>query len=130
MSVTGFPKWTVNLHERNVMDNLGALMGARIALIEDDRLLRSSLEMFLRVRGALVEAFECAKDAIPAISLSGFDAVISDFLLPGENGLNVLLRARQAWTSSSQSRFRRWTWEERSGTGEVQETPPRFSCFW
>ena len=78
------------------MDGYGALKGARIALIEDDMLLRSSLEIFLRVRGAFVDVFECAEDAIPAISRNGFDAVISDFLLPGENGLYVLNRARMA----------------------------------
>ncbi|MBF8259754.1 MAG: response regulator receiver protein [Actinobacteria bacterium] len=78
------------------MDKNRSLKGARIALIEDDRLLRSSLEIFLRVRGAFVEAFECAEDAILAVSLGGFDAVISDFLLEGENGVYILLRARQA----------------------------------
>jgi DNA-binding response OmpR family regulator len=72
------------------------LEGMRIALIEDDNLLRDSLAIFLRVQGCLVETFECAEDALTAGSLGKFGAVISDFLLPGENGLSVLLRARQA----------------------------------
>lgn len=91
-----YAEGTVSPSERKMMDKDAGLNGARIALIEDDRLLRSSLELFLRIRGVIVEAFECAEDAIPVVSLKGFDAVISDFLLPGENGLLVLLRARQA----------------------------------
>lgn len=72
------------------------LIGLRVALIEDDNLLRESLASFLRVQGCLVETFECAEDALATVSLGIFGAVISDFLLPGEDGISLLGRARQA----------------------------------
>jgi DNA-binding response OmpR family regulator len=78
------------------METRRTLTGLRIALIEDDNLLRESLSFFLRVKGCLVETFECAEDALAAVSPGLFDVVISDLLLPGEDGLSLLRRARQA----------------------------------
>ncbi|MBI5343563.1 MAG: response regulator [Deltaproteobacteria bacterium] len=72
------------------------LTGARIAIIEDDTLLRESLALFLRARGCQVKAFESAEDACRTGNLGDYDAVISDYLLPGENGISLLRRARKA----------------------------------
>jgi len=72
------------------------LTGARIAIIEDDTLLRESLALFLRARGCQVNAFGSAEDAGRTGNLDGYDAVISDYLLPGENGISVLRRARES----------------------------------
>jgi DNA-binding response OmpR family regulator len=72
------------------------LTGARIAIIEDDTLLRESLSLFLRARRCQVKAFESAEDACRTGNLGDYDAVISDYLLPGENGISLLRRARRA----------------------------------
>ena len=71
------------------------LRGARIAVIEDDRLLRESLAIFLRLRGCQVEAFDSAEEACEAGGFGRFDAVIGDYVLPGGDGLSVLRRVRE-----------------------------------
>lgn len=68
--------------------------GKRIAVIEDDPLLRESLGLFLRVNGYQVESFGNAEEAFAAGDFRRFSAVISDFLLPGADGISVLRRAR------------------------------------
>lgn len=78
------------------METCRTLKGLRVALIEEDDLLGESLAFFLRVKGCLVETFERAGDALPTVSMGVYDGVISDFLLPGEDGLSILRRARQA----------------------------------
>jgi two-component system response regulator RegX3 len=70
--------------------------GEKIAIIEDDTLLRESLALFLRVRGGRVEAYGSAEEAGEAVKRGRFDLVISDYLLPGESGLSFLLRVREA----------------------------------
>jgi DNA-binding NtrC family response regulator len=71
------------------------LAGTRIAVIEDDTLLRESLALFLRVRRCRVETFGSAEDAGDATKPGRFDIVISDYLLPGESGISLLRRVRQ-----------------------------------
>lgn len=71
------------------------LTGARIAIIEDDTLLRESMEFFLREKGCRVKTFESAEDACRNGNLADCDAVISDYLLPGENGISLLRRVRE-----------------------------------
>ena len=73
----------------------GILAGTRIAIIEDDALLREALSIFLRVKGCRVETFGSAEDAGEAAKPGMFDIVISDYLLPGEDGLSCLRRIRE-----------------------------------
>lgn len=75
----------------------GKLAGTRIAIIEDDALLRESLALFLRVQGCRVETFGSAEEAGDATKPGRFDIVISDYLLPGEDGLSLLRRVREVW---------------------------------
>ncbi|MBI5342484.1 MAG: response regulator [Deltaproteobacteria bacterium] len=70
------------------------MAGTRIAIIEDDALLRESLALFLRVRRCRVETFGSAEEAGEAAMPGRFDIVISDYLLPGEDGLSFLRRVR------------------------------------
>ena len=73
----------------------GSLAGIRIAIIEDDASLRESLSIFLRVKGFRVETFGSAEEAVDAAKPGRFDIVISDYLLPGEDGLSLLCRVRE-----------------------------------
>jgi DNA-binding response OmpR family regulator len=74
----------------------GALAGIHVAIVEDDAMLLDSLALFLRVKGCRVETFRSAEEAGDAGKLGGFGIVISDFRLPGEDGLSLLRRVRQA----------------------------------
>ena len=72
------------------------LSGIHVAIVEDDAPLRESLALFLRVKGCHVEAFGSSEDAGDARKLGQFDIVISDYVLPGEDGLSLLRRVREA----------------------------------
>ena len=73
-----------------------ALTGIRVAIVEDDPSLRVSYALFLRVKGCRVETFGSAEEAGDARKLGEFGIVISDFLLPGEDGFSLLRRVREA----------------------------------
>lgn len=74
----------------------GELSGIRVAIVEDDALLRESLALFLRMKGCRVETFGSAEEADDPARLGEFGVVISDFLLSGEDGLSFLRRVRKA----------------------------------
>ncbi len=74
----------------------GELSGVRVAIVEDDAALRGSLAFFLQVKGCRVEVFGSAEDAGDVRKLGGFGIVISNFLLPGEDGFSLLRRVREA----------------------------------
>jgi DNA-binding response OmpR family regulator len=73
----------------------GVLKGKRVAIVEDDTLLGKSLDLFFRTRGCAVETLGNAEEASDVGEWSRFDVVISDYLLPGGNGLSVLRRVRE-----------------------------------
>jgi len=68
----------------------------QIAIVEDDPSLRESLALFLRVKGCRVEEFGSSEDAGDSRKLGEFGIVISAFQLPGEDGLSLLRRVREA----------------------------------
>lgn len=72
------------------------MVGIRVAIVEDDPLLRESLAVFLRLKGCRVETFGSAEDAGDAGKLGGFGVVISDLMLPGEDGRSLLRRVHAA----------------------------------
>ncbi|MBI5576276.1 MAG: response regulator [Deltaproteobacteria bacterium] len=63
--------------------------------MEDDEALREAIALYLREKGCFVENFACVEDASSAGGLELYDAVISDYLLPGEDGLSFLRRVRE-----------------------------------
>ena len=65
--------------------------GKRIALVDDDEGVRIVLSEQLRDAGALVEEFERGADVIKAVDEGrNYDVVISDFAMPGLNGMETL----------------------------------------
>jgi DNA-binding response OmpR family regulator len=81
---------------KDPMDSSRSLKGVRVAVIEDDRLLGDALAIYLRVKGCQVVTFRSAEEASEVGNWGDFGVVISDFLLPGEDGLSVLRRARKS----------------------------------
>jgi len=67
-----------------------SLEGARILVVEDDRLLGLSLALYFQIRGCTVVTFESSEDALTAIEQDRFDIAIVDQMLPGMNGLDFL----------------------------------------
>lgn len=70
---------------------------ASILVIEDDRLSRLALTMFLRRRGHAVHDAIDGETAVTLLSSMPFDFVISDLHLPGKlNGIDVLNLAKSS----------------------------------
>ena len=67
----------------------------QILLVEDDTDLREAISVTLRLGGVEHRAFECAEDALPAIDPEAEQMLVTDFRLPGMNGLQLLAQARE-----------------------------------
>jgi two-component system response regulator AtoC len=65
-------------------------MKGTILLIEDDKLMRVTLEDALKSAGYEVVTFETGTEAIDALNTNPFDVVITDVRLPDIDGLNIL----------------------------------------
>ncbi|MCB0339350.1 MAG: sigma-54-dependent Fis family transcriptional regulator [Bdellovibrionales bacterium] len=68
----------------------------RILLIEDAKNLRDVLSTVLENEGYAVDAFETAEKGIQALGTNSYSLVLSDFKLPGMNGLDLLKGTRES----------------------------------
>lgn len=66
----------------------------RILLVEDDVVVRTTLEMMLTRLGFEVEVADCAEDGGLQFAEGAFDVVVSDYGLSGMNGLMFLRSIR------------------------------------
>ncbi|HET7203841.1 MAG TPA: response regulator [Steroidobacteraceae bacterium] len=66
----------------------------RILVVDDDADLRRLIGDFLRSHGLEVESASDAREMDARLAQSGFDLVILDLMMPGEDGLSVLRRLR------------------------------------
>ena len=62
----------------------------RILIVEDSAILRESLAKGLREVGHAVDTAECGDNGIRRAMESEYDAVVLDWMLPGQDGLAVL----------------------------------------
>ena len=67
----------------------------RIALIEDDAIVRQATSQWLQLAGFDVTAFEIGQDALNAIELGDFQTIISDVRLPDIDGVELLGRFKK-----------------------------------
>ena len=68
----------------------------RILVIEDDPVLADGLAVGLRLNGDTVDAVATCADALAAIAVGAYDAIILDLMLPDGSGLDLLADIRQA----------------------------------
>lgn len=68
----------------------------RILIIDDEPGLLFSLSAFLEDEGYLVETTASGEDALALLEDNGFDAVIIDIRLPGQDGNEVMLEALES----------------------------------
>ncbi|MHB1390959.1 MAG: hybrid sensor histidine kinase/response regulator [Thermoleophilia bacterium] len=71
--------------------------GERVLLVEDDDAVRRLIEKILRDQGYNLAVAGSAEEAreVFAGSKDGFDLLVSDIILPGENGVSLANRLRQ-----------------------------------
>jgi DNA-binding NtrC family response regulator len=62
----------------------------KIALIDDELAILESLERALKPTGYECFPFQSPKDALEDYTQEKFDVVITDFMMPGMNGIEVL----------------------------------------
>ncbi len=72
---------------------LEILKNLRILLVDDDELIRDSLSLAFTNRGCHLLAHESAEDALQTLRKEQFDIIISDFKLPGIDGLKFFKSA-------------------------------------
>ena len=68
----------------------------KVLIIDDERPIRETLEMFLREKGYEVVTSEDGEGGLKAVQRERPDIVILDIRLPGMNGLEVLRRIKEA----------------------------------
>ena len=68
---------------------------ARVVLIDDEEMVRLSMEQALQLAGIAVEAYGSAEAALPAVTRDFSGIVVSDVRLPGRDGLELLADIRR-----------------------------------
>jgi DNA-binding NtrC family response regulator len=78
------------------MNPFNDLKHVKTLLVDDDELIRDALCMAFKNKGCFMRAAESAEAGLIAIKEEQFDLIISDFRLPGINGLDFLKLATVA----------------------------------
>ncbi len=69
---------------------------AHILIVDDDRQIRASLARFLTASGFRISAAEDGAAMFAAIDKGRFDLIVLDIMMPGEDGLTLCRRLREA----------------------------------
>ena len=72
------------------MNPFNELKQVKTLLVDDDELIRDSLSMAFKNKGCCMRVAGTAEEGLQAIKEERFDIIISDFRLPGMNGLDFL----------------------------------------
>jgi DNA-binding NtrC family response regulator len=70
---------------------------ARILVVDDDRAVRTALEVNLKRSGYVVSVAERVDEALAMLKGTPFDLVLTDMRMPGGTGLDLLKDAREHW---------------------------------
>jgi YesN/AraC family two-component response regulator len=77
------------------MDIFRRIKNMKIMLIDDDEWIRDSLSLFFEAEGCNLLTFETAEEGMEAFKKQAYDIVISDYKLPGMDGLEFLRRVKE-----------------------------------
>ncbi|RKH11342.1 diguanylate cyclase [Corallococcus praedator] len=70
---------------------------ARLLLVDDEKIARNLYGDYLTAAGHIVTAVPTVADAKAALSAERFDAVVTDLILPGGDGMEVLRHVRERY---------------------------------
>jgi two-component system NtrC family response regulator len=79
---------------------LTALHRARVLVVDDDRAVRTMLQVNLSKQGMEVVLAQDPEHALRALHDAPFDLVLTDVKMPGATGLELLGRIRESWPDS------------------------------
>jgi DNA-binding NtrC family response regulator len=74
-------------------------LGGRLLVVEDDMEMRQLLRKVLEKEGFQVRVAEDGTQAMALLTAGGFtevDAIVTDMLMPGDGGLDLLAKVRRA----------------------------------
>ena len=77
-------------------DLYSKLRNTKILLIDDDEWIRDSLSIFFKGERCCLDAYETAEEGIKALHSNRYDIIITDYRLPGMDGLKFFGRI-QHW---------------------------------
>ena len=80
-----------------MMDLFSKLKKMKILLIDDDEWIRNSMILFFETEGCQLLALETAEEAIEALEQQHYDIIITDYRLPGMDGLQFLNRVQSLY---------------------------------
>ena len=66
------------------------LKNMRTLLVDDDELIRDSLSIAFKNKGCPLQTAETAEEGLQALREESFDIILSDFKLPGIDGIEFL----------------------------------------
>jgi len=75
------------------MDCFCRIKDMKTLLVDDDSLIRSSLSLIFMSKDCFLLAAETAEKGLEAVKKDRFDIIISDFKLPGMDGLEFFVKA-------------------------------------
>jgi len=75
------------------MNLFNKLKKLKTLLVDDDELIRDSLKIAFTAKGCSMRVAENAEQGLQAITEEQFDIIISDYRLPGMNGLDFIKQA-------------------------------------
>lgn len=81
-----------------LVEGNGPIKGSRILIIEDDTYVREAFELTLKSSGLNALVVTTAEEGMAAVRNDTFDIIISDYRLPGMNGIDFFTLA-QTFTS-------------------------------
>ena len=70
------------------MDPFSKIKKMKTLLIDDDELIRDSFRLAFSQKGCFLMAVETAEEGLCVLQNNKFDIIISDFTLPGMNGID------------------------------------------
>ena len=75
------------------MDALKSLQNLKTLLVDDDPFIRDAMQLAFRHRGYHLQTAATAEEGLKALFEDQFDVIISDYQLPGINGITFLKQA-------------------------------------
>lgn len=78
-----------------LMEEISSLKGKSLLVVDDEPIIRNSLARDLTIAGLTVTTAADGEEAVVLINGNPFDIVVTDLMMPGLNGLQVLEAAKQ-----------------------------------